>query len=63
MILFQLKSPSGLTAAVGICSETENPTDANRWDVITFKKDGKMITTFGRFYPFPDFFKDRDSLY
>ena len=54
MILFNLKSPSGLIAAVGIRSEMINPTDANRWDIITIFKDGKMFTTFGRFFPFPD---------
>ena len=51
MILFNLKSPSGIIAAVGICSETYTPTNVNRWDVITFQKDGKIFTTFGRFYP------------
>lgn len=54
MILFQLTTPSGLLFSVGVCSEKPNPTETNpnRWEVITFKKDGEILTTFGRFYPF-----------
>lgn len=55
MILFQIKSPYGTLAGVGIRSEEKSPVDVYQWDLITFEHNGRTVTTFGRFFPISDF--------